>query len=99
MRLKGDLKMRVRVEVTKNDIRRGRCGDCSNCPIARAVKRATKIQNVNVDEDSISISNDGQSLYIDSSQKCTRFVQKFDSGEKVKPIVFLINVPKAILTK
>lgn len=91
--------MRVRVEVTQNDIRKGRRGDCANCPIARAVKRVTRVQNALVEDDgTISFSKRDNIVIIPASEKRERFISKFDAGEKVEPIVFLMNIPKSVLS-
>lgn len=88
--------MRVRIEVTQNDIRKGKRGSCFNCPIARAVKRATGCKDVDVDSDG-TISLENGEVVIPSSIKRERFIEKFDDKEKVSPIVFLVNIPKSVL--
>jgi hypothetical protein len=84
--------MRVRVEVTKNDIRRGRRCDSCHCPIARAVRRAVKGQGIMVHH------NGSIDIGVPPSQKRERFIEKFDSYEPVEPIVFLMNAPKSVLS-
>lgn len=74
------------IDVTKRNIKMGEPESCYNCPIARALKREFRKQN-----DAVIVSN--SSIWVgDTRYKPTKrvqtFINKFDSGEAVKPFSF-----------
>ena len=84
----------MKVNVKQKDIDNGIGGDCNECPIALATRRAFNTQNVEVfyndsgDEDDtndiklrIKVDNEYYSHYhIDKVEHCDNFIQWFDNG-------------------
>lgn len=94
--------MRVAINVTEKDIRKGCKGDDQNCPIARAVLKNLKNGYVSVDctgQIRVSDAEDGVMVDTDTSIRRERFITKFDNGEKVKPFRFLMNIPARVVRK
>lgn len=96
--------MRVRVEVTPTDIKRGVPDECELCPIARATVRSLKkskipFDTVSVEGESLDLRKEGAYAYIMLPKKCGRFVTNFDNygRDEVKPFVFTMNVPQTYL--
>jgi hypothetical protein len=93
--------MRIKVDVTANDIRLGKRKDACSCPVARGIGRALRGLGVEVQ----SVSAGWQSLevndfeFADTPVKASRFIETFDAaGRKaVKPFSFTLNVRKSIL--
>lgn len=87
--------MRVKIEVTEMDIKRGKRGDICKCPIARATNRLLKSARVtgfatlylNTKRDRSGISRS----YV-LPKKAYNFVQCYDSHKAVKPFSFTVNV-------
>ena len=83
---------KVTVEVTERDIRRGITADPRSCPIALALKRATRKKNVAVFNEDADLRNNDRDWLTEWSAKmprrATRFVDQFDKGYTVKPIKF-----------
>ena len=86
------LELDVLVEVTLNDIITGRKGDCSFCPVSRAVRRAT---NRDVMIDAVSIRVFGTWLFVDipPPPQARTFIKRFDSGGPVQPLAFRLTIP------
>lgn len=81
----------IHVTVTQEDIDAGKPCDGRNCPIARAVKRATGSSDVIVDGMSIEFYG----AEFTPPDVCDRFISAFDSGEPVEPFEFFImDAPK-----
>ena len=93
----------IRINVTKNDIKKGSTADPSECPIARACRRAgLKNPKINfhnfheMDCDS-PCGNDAfaferqKRLTFKMPMKATKFVKSFDRGENVKPFSFTLT--------
>lgn len=81
--------MRVHVEVTATDIRRGKRLDRAACPVARAVRRATgrnwKVLN--------------SRMYCGAAEVKTppeveKFIYCFDMRETVQPFAFDVDLPE-----
>lgn len=90
--------MRVKINVTKDDIKNGEPGDCENCPIALRVKKLIKKEY----RDELSVVNcieigDYMSC---ENKKMDKFIHDFDNlpKEKVKPVSFVVDLPKKYLT-
>lgn len=88
----------MKIEVTQQDIDKGICRGPYLCPVARAVKRATRRQKVGVwaDEEApldkafkVEIPKDN--FYFKVPTKVNNFVQNFDSGNIVKPFTFVLR--------
>lgn len=86
--------MKVKIEVTKEDIKNGTPQDAGKCPIALAAKR--KVKNMGwVIADRLYIDGypEGEEKFIDMPKKCEAFIDKFDMVKPVKPFSFTLNVP------
>lgn len=73
----------ITVEVTQQDIERGRPGTCGECPVALALKRRG-FTHVDVNEDLISVDN----RYYRSDSDVAWFIYNFDNGRPVFPQTF-----------
>jgi hypothetical protein len=86
--------VRVRIDVTQEDIEAGKRRKVTTCPIARAANRVfVKAARVNTFEIRVAGMHvfTGQPLPL----RASRFVMAFDSGRPVKPFSFTIaGVPK-----
>lgn len=80
--------MRTKVTVTLKDIKNGASYIPQYCPVARAIRRATKKQRVLVGGTSYSV---GSQKYRDLPKKATTFIRRFDDGLKVNPFSFYIT--------
>lgn len=76
----------MRIEVNEDDIRQGEPENGDNCPIARAARRVTPLA-VSVGTWTINIGGQSYKLPAEAS----RFVEAFDAGWKVEPIIFEIT--------
>lgn len=89
--------MRVKIEVTQDDIEKGRRRGSQTCPVARAIKRRLKA--------GIKAAVYGRAGFVkgwlrhmsDMPGKTQRFVADFDSKRPVKPFTFTLNIPKEYL--
>lgn len=79
--------MKLKVNVTRDDIKRGIPEDESYCPIARAVRRLGKKKLVLVDADICVLGLHDFKL----PRKAAKFIDKFDNGETVKPFSFTMQ--------
>jgi len=76
--------MAKEINVTREDIQKGRRGVCSSCPIALALRRAFSTDKVDVDSFFLTI---GFSAYM-TPLIAVEFMAAFDRGEAVEPISF-----------
>lgn len=74
----------MRVEVTAEDIAKGRRSSCSRCPIARALKRAG-FADVSVYNYEFWHGENGEARLPRSAQA---FIRRFDDKKPVTPFVF-----------
>ena len=82
------------ITVTQEDIDHGKKGDCGECPIARAAKRAfpalfPTVSCYNLYLDSAPGRDDGHGTPL--PQKASEFVQDFDRGRPVEPFSFEVS--------
>ena len=75
---------------TKDDILHGRQMDCFNCPLTRAIERATGLKAAS-SHDHISLRKEG--IYRDMARYRTpraasKFMTDFDAGDPVSPETF-----------
>lgn len=103
----------MKVNVKQKDIDNGIGGDCNECPIALATRRAFNTHNVDVhyndsgDEDDnnfiklrIKVDNEYYSHYhIDEAEHCDNFIHWFDNGETddCKPFEFKIDTSRTTI--
>ena len=84
--------MKVRVEVTQEDIEKGKRKAGWACPIARAIKRRvpqSRRRDVFVEHALWEVGYHVRPL----PRTAQRFVKRFDAGEPVKPFAFMTEVP------
>lgn len=90
--------MRVKINVTKDDIKQGIQQDSESCAIALRVKKLVKKQY----RDDVSVINPIEiGNYIScGNKKMEKFIYDFDTlpKEKVKPVSFVVDLPKKYLT-
>lgn len=74
----------IKINVTKDHIRRGVRGSACDCPIALALKQTLITHNVSVSSTAIVVNNIGFSV----DKKDLRFIERFDAGQPVRPYSF-----------
>lgn len=88
---------KIKINVTKNDIAKGKRGRTNSCPIALACKRVKELSCVK--------AVGGLGLYTEITDgsfervsflptRAAKFVMDFDSGNEVKPFSFTVKVSK-----
>lgn len=86
----------MKISVNTKHIQAGEVGDSEQCPIAHAIREAVnksclkalvKDRSVSVDGDEITVG----SLTMTPPKKVSRFVEKFDNSEEVKPFSFTLK--------
>lgn len=90
--------MRVTFNLTANDIRRGRTGSASSCPIARCIKRHLVKGDHYISVSDFDISFGEYSTR--TPQKCRKVIGKVDTHRRkdIKPIQFtLYGIPKELV--
>jgi hypothetical protein len=90
---------RVRVEVTAEDIARGRSCANGSCPIARAARR---VLGCPVSVGSCSIAGKGKGWVTSLPRKARDFIRAFDDIDgalrPVKPFAFTLRIPETPAT-
>lgn len=84
---------KIRVKVTKRDIKLGLREDMTRCPVALALHHR-KFKAANVCYNLISL--DGlwyRPESIPSPKSVERFVKRFDAGKPVRPFSFTLKIP------
>jgi hypothetical protein len=76
------------VRVTKKHILHGECGSLCKCPVALAIHDAANCGHVNVTTARVIV--DG--TQVKAPRSVSRFVQRFDLGEQVKPFAFRLSI-------
>ena len=82
--------MKIRIDVTEDDIKNGRRGHGEKCPVALACQRVNVKNFSSVEFGAVSF-NDGK--MISHSCEVQEFVQRFDSGKEVQPFSFELELP------
>lgn len=82
-------KTQVLVDVTADDIRLGVRSSACECPVARAVKRATGKQTVRVTPGAITI---GGMTVLNTTSKIYDFIVAFDAGKMVEGFDFWLDL-------
>lgn len=82
---------KIRVNVTKTDIKMGTPNKMDSCPVALACKRAG-MRGVSI-YDSIVFCR-GNRAYVAENYAVESFVVAFDKGNNVKPFSFTIDLDK-----
>jgi hypothetical protein len=79
---------KIKITVTKDDIKSGHRGSVYCCPIAISVRRqAFSSKNVSVSAGDCSIAG----TYWELSRSAQRFISAFDNGRPVKPFSFIMT--------
>lgn len=87
--------MPVLIEVTAEDIAEGVPKDDCECPVARAIKRATGLRT-SVAELGISVNcYYPDSVEVRTPDEVREFVTRFDAGSGVEPFSFLLDYSPA----
>lgn len=76
------------IEVTEDDISHGTACVCGACPIARAVRRETGANDVDVTQRRIRI---GKERFV-VPKRAKRFILNFDNEWSVKPFSFRLEL-------
>ena len=79
--------MNLTVNVTKQDIKAGIRCNIGRCPIARAVRRASRRRDVAVSGRDVEIRRQAFRLPV----LARNFVLNFDNGDRVAPITFTLK--------
>ena len=90
---------RLKINVTKQCIRKGERENGAMCPIALACKAVDGVESASVDTDEITIEGscipiagghiDGKIIF-STPKKAQRFITAFDAGRKPKPMTLLL---------
>lgn len=78
---------KYRIYVTKNDIKNGKRGNCSKCPVALALYRRFPDFKIKVG----ALIKIGHEL-LEIKNRVAFFIHDFDGGKKVKPFSFYIVI-------
>ena len=87
----------MRIEVTLEDINKGKRDNCRKCPVALAVQRVMPPgYKADIDQDYISYLDKAGIYHIlcNAPAKVTTFIKRFDAGKPVKPFTFTIKEAK-----
>jgi len=82
----------VRVEVTMDDIAHGERHSCTQCPIARALKRQGHMADPSVD--GLYIQDDERGMCGRTPSEANQFIQMFDDGCHVEPFAFDLTLER-----
>jgi len=94
---------RVRVDVTAEDIAQGRPTSSESCAIALATRRAINTDRAayfGVGSSAVvvvaKVGGHSERYVILLPDKATRFVLRFDAGERIEPFSFEIEIPSEL---
>lgn len=79
----------MQLEITQEDIDKGKQGDCGLCPIALAIRRKLPKSNPLVLSNRVFITDEhskNKQYYFRMSSNAQEFICEFDNGFPVKPI-------------
>ena len=85
---------RVKITVTREDIRRGKSCRSRECPIALASRRALPTVDIVVNCRTLDMAN-----CVRITESAHRFLQDFDLGKPVKPFSFTVLVPEELVRR
>ena len=83
----------VRVEVTAEDIEEGQPNMCRACPVALAIRRATKAEEVFVIRTATIYPPAGMSYVVALPYEVITFIERFDLDAHVEPFEFSLEIP------
>ncbi len=84
--------MKLHVEVTAEDIAKGKRNRTDCCPIALAISRCNGVSDVGVDEATASMSHGGEWVFAEMPKEAAAFVLAFDKRKPVEPFAFDLEV-------
>lgn len=84
--------MNIKIRITKKTIAGGVRLKTEQCPVALALMEVPGVTWASVGSPSVAVSINGKHLTGHMSRRCERFVEQFDSKEKVKPATFVITL-------
>ena len=79
------------IEVTAEDIKKGEQGNCWRCPIALALIRAFRTDDVAAPGPYARINHER----LDLPNEVRRFIDDFDNGDEVSPFTFELPIKEA----
>ena len=83
---------KVKINVTKEDIKTGLRNNCDKCPVALAIVRKFKSELVFVGHRAwYAIDGKGNKVGGDLPIKAQEFIVKFDRGAFVSPFTFMVE--------
>jgi hypothetical protein len=91
--------MKIIVSVNEKHIANGKAENAGSCPIALAIKELLpkKKSNLRVRACVVGFSRVIRKAILPVEAK--EFIKAFDAGKKVKPFIFLLEIPKTHLRK
>lgn len=84
--------MQLEIDVTPDDISKGRAGEYNACPIALALKRQG-CSELRVEEGGISFKLNELNYKFETPIKAQVFIDDFDNHKTVKPFKFILEKP------
>lgn len=84
---------KVKIRVTRTDIKSGMARKSTQCPIALAIKRKTGADEVVVGTQEIWINDNMVSVHPRNKRKIRDFILAFDEGRYTKSFEFTMSVP------
>lgn len=91
-----DADVLVKVEVTAEDIQRGKRKLCRECPVARALTRAAGKQ---VEVGNSHYRDEAAQWHRPLPEVAKHFIAAFDYGGSVAPFTFDVGFPESFLSK
>lgn len=88
--------MKVRNEVTLDDIIEGLTCSVFHCPIARAVKRNFPAYEVEVDYEYVRLEKGAKQFTFRLPPEAVAFIDAFDAQQHVEPFSFDLMLPESI---
>ena len=79
--------------MTKRDIKNGHIGEPESCPVARAMRRHKILAEAMVHAGYCEIKGVVQYAEISLPAKASRFIERFDKCEGVRPFEFTLKIP------
>ncbi len=93
--------MYITIKVTKRDIAYGARDNCDRCPVARAIKRAVRVNDIEIFPLTLNLyDRDCSYATLAIPKVASTFIESFDGGairRHLKPFSFRLNVPKRFL--
>lgn len=88
---------RLKIRVTRDDIRQGKNGETGWCPIARSLRRTIEAQPGEVDIKSVSVMPGYCTVrytitrHFATPKQADTFIERFDGHEKVQPTAITLR--------